>query len=112
MSAKVFLVGNCTKQPDSKRDKNDKVYATFGVANNISKDKADFYTIVAYGKLGELASQYVNKGDKVAISGRLEIREYDGKVYGMVTADGLDLMSKKETKEDKTDDINSELPFW
>ena len=79
------LIGNVTRAPEVKMAGSQKV-ATFGIATNISwtdqtgqrKDKAEFHNIVAWRKLAEICEQYLRKGSKVYIEGRIQTRDWEG----------------------------------
>lgn len=80
------LIGNVTRPPEVRVAGTQKV-ATFGVATNSSwmdkatnqrKEKAEFHNIVAWGKLAEICEQYLRKGTKVYIEGRMQTRDWEG----------------------------------
>ncbi|MBI4101312.1 single-stranded DNA-binding protein [Candidatus Microgenomates bacterium] len=60
--------------------------ASFAVATNRvwqnqdgeTQEQADFHNIVAWGKLAELTAQYLSKGRKVMVVGRLQTRSWEG----------------------------------
>jgi single-strand DNA-binding protein len=60
--------------------------ATFGVATNYTwkdqagqkQEKVEFHNIVAWSRLAEICGQYLRKGSKVYIEGRIQSREWDG----------------------------------
>lgn len=74
----VFLMGNLTKDPETKSAGSSNI-TSFGLAVNRSyKDKSgewqeqtDFFNVDVWGKQGENCSQYLSKGKKVFIEGRL-----------------------------------------
>jgi len=81
----VQLIGNATKAPEMKRVGSSYV-ANFSIATNSSwKDKntgerkgqTEYHNIVAWGRLAEVLGQYLQKGNKVYISGRLQTRSWD-----------------------------------
>lgn len=82
----VILIGNLTQDPEMKSLPSGQSVASFGMATNRSwtnadgerQDQADFHNIVAWGKLAELCSQYLGKGRKAMIVGRLQTRTWDG----------------------------------
>lgn len=85
---RVTLLGNLTEAPTAKVLPTGTNVASFTVATNSSwmsgkmKEKqtaAEFHPIVAWGKLAEIASQYLKKGDKVYVEGRLTTRSWIGK---------------------------------
>lgn len=80
------LIGNVTRAPEVRLAGSQKV-ATFGVATNFSwkdqttgerKDKAEFHNVVAWRKLAEICEQYLRKGSKVYIEGRIQTRDWEG----------------------------------
>ena len=83
---KAMLIGNLTRDPESRTTPNGQTVCSFGLATNrIWKDKnsgerksqADFHNIVAWGRLAETCSQYLKKGSKVYVEGRLQTRSWD-----------------------------------
>ena len=81
-----MIIGNLTRDPEMRTTPNGQNVANFGVATNHSwadasgqrQEKAEFHNIVAWGKLAEICSQYLAKGRKVYIEGRLQTREWEG----------------------------------
>ena len=82
---KVILIGRLTKDPEVRyTTTNNTLVCGFSLAVNrrLAKEgeqQADFFNIVAWNKLGEFCSKYFVKGQQVAISGRLQTRNYDDK---------------------------------
>ena len=82
----VILVGNLTRDPEVRAIPSGQNVASFAVATNRTwsdangetQEAADFHNIVAWGKLAELASQYLTKGRKVLVAGRLQTRSWEG----------------------------------
>lgn len=83
---RVQLIGNLTREPEIKQIPGGQVVATFGVATNLSwtdqsgqkQNKAEFHNVVAWRKLAEICGQYLKKGSKVFIEGRLQTRDWEG----------------------------------
>lgn len=83
---KVQLIGNLTKDPELRYTPNGKAVCSFGIATNRywitetgeKKEEADFHNIVAWGKLAELCSQFLVKGRKTYVEGRLSTRSWTG----------------------------------
>lgn len=81
---KVFLVGNLTRDPELKSLPSGQAVVNFGLATNrIWKDrdgnqqkKAEFHNIVMFGKLAEIAKQYIQKGSMILVEGRLQTRSW------------------------------------
>ena len=81
------------------------------------KDKnCDFISCIAFGKSAELLDKYVKKGNKVAISGRIQTGSYtnkDGKtVYTTdVVAERVEFIESKKQEESCFNDNEEKLPF-
>lgn len=82
----VILVGNLTRDPELKTIPSGQNVASFAIATNRTwsdqsgetQEAVDFHNIVAWGKLADLAGQYLAKGRKVLVMGRLQTRSWDG----------------------------------
>ncbi|HKC05135.1 MAG TPA: single-stranded DNA-binding protein [Patescibacteria group bacterium] len=76
---KVMLIGNLTRDPELKYTPSGAAVCTFGVATNRNwtndagekKDDVDFHNIVVWNKLAEICAQFLKKGRKVYVEGRL-----------------------------------------
>ena len=83
---KVMLIGNLTKDPESKSTPSGQTVTTFSIATNRAwtdkngqkQQKAEFHNIVAWGKLGDICAQYLKRGSLIYAEGRLETRSWDG----------------------------------
>ncbi len=81
---KVILIGNLTRDPELRYTPAGTAVCTFGLATNRSwktdtgekHDEAEFHNIVAWNKLAELCSQFLVKGRKVFVEGRLATRTW------------------------------------
>ncbi|MFA6554707.1 MAG: single-stranded DNA-binding protein [Candidatus Paceibacterota bacterium] len=82
---KAFIIGNLTRDPELKALPSGTKVCSFGVATSrYFKDKegskqeaTEFHNIVAFAKLGELAGQYLKKGQQVLIEGRIQTRSWE-----------------------------------
>jgi single-strand DNA-binding protein len=77
---RICIVGRLTKTPEAKMvGSAGAQVAEFGCAvNKMRKDDgADFFNVKAWGKQAEYATKYLEKGQRVSISGRMESREYE-----------------------------------
>jgi single-strand DNA-binding protein len=80
------LVGNLTRDPEMRYVPSGQAVCSFGVATNRrwkdkdgnQQDQTEFHNIVAWGKLAEISNQYLKKGNKVYVEGRLQTRTWDG----------------------------------
>jgi single-strand DNA-binding protein len=85
---KVILIGNLGNEPEVRYMSNGKAVANFSLATSESwKDKqsgenqerTEWHRIVMYDKLAEIVQQYVHKGSKLYIEGRLQTRKWQDK---------------------------------
>ncbi len=83
---KVMIIGRLTRDPELRNTPNGKSVATLGVAtgrvwvdaNNQKQKQTEFHNVVMWGKLAEICSQYLHKGAKIYVEGRLQTREWTG----------------------------------
>jgi single-strand DNA-binding protein len=81
---KVILVGRLTRDPENKVLTSGQSLTSFGMATDrFFNDKSgqrqqqtEFHNIVLFGKLADIAVQYMNKGSLVLIEGRLQTRSW------------------------------------
>ncbi|MFA5872269.1 MAG: single-stranded DNA-binding protein [Parcubacteria group bacterium] len=82
---KVMLIGNITRDPELRTTPTGQSVASFSIATNRvwkdnntgeRKEAADFHNIVAWGKLAEICGQYLRKGSKIYLEGRLQTRSW------------------------------------
>lgn len=105
---RVQLIGNLTRDPEMKQIPGGQMVASFGIATNFRwkdqsgqmQDKTEFHNIVAWRKLAEICGQYLKKGSKVFIEGRLQTRDWEGedgvKRYRTeIIADNMIMLSAK-----------------
>jgi len=87
---KVILIGRLTRDPEIRYTQNDTAVARYTLAvdrmyKREGEPQADFIRCVAFGKPAEFAEQYLCKGIKIAVTGRIQTGSYtdrDGqKVY-------------------------------
>ncbi len=82
---KAFIIGNLTRDPELKALPSGTKVCSFGIATNrVYKDKdgnrqeaTEFHNISAFSKLGELAGQYLKKGQQVLVEGRIQTRTWE-----------------------------------
>ncbi len=81
---KVFILGNVTRNPEIRSLPSGQPVANFGLATNrFYKDSAgekkqdtEFHNVVAFGRLADLSSRYLNKGSLILVEGRLKTRSW------------------------------------
>lgn len=85
---KVFIVGNLGKDPEIRYTQSGSAVASFSVATSESwKDKntgekkevTEWHNITFFGKLAEICGEYLHKGSKVFIAGRLQTDKWQDK---------------------------------
>jgi len=83
---KVILMGRLTKDPEVRYSQSAEPVAvaryTLAVNRKFKREgepDADFINCVALGKGGSFAEKYLKKGMMIAVSGRLQVRQYDDK---------------------------------
>ncbi|MEI6396687.1 MAG: single-stranded DNA-binding protein [Candidatus Taylorbacteria bacterium] len=103
---KVFIIGNLTRDPELKALPSGSKVCSFGMATNRvfknkdgqRQDATEFHNIVVFGRIAELAAQYLKKGSQALIEGRMQTRswEADGqkKYRTEVVADGIQFGSR------------------
>ena len=133
----VILLGRLTRDPEQRTTASGKNVVSFSIAVDrpTQDDQADFFNITAWEKLGDLVMQYLSKGRRVLVQGRLRQDSWEDKETGKrqsrieVTAsdvtfldgpsgDNSDSAAPKTTKkeevvteiDDKPIDL-SEIPF-
>ncbi|MCJ8341988.1 MAG: single-stranded DNA-binding protein [Cetobacterium sp.] len=75
----VVLIGRLTRDPELKFGQSGKAYSRFSLAVDrpFQKGEADFINCVAFGKTAELIGEYLRKGKKVAVNGRLQMNRFE-----------------------------------
>jgi len=82
---KVMIIGNLTRDPEVRTTPSGQTVVSFGVATNRrwkdqqgqQQEQAEYHNVVAWRKLAEIIGQYLKKGSKVYIEGRLQTRSWD-----------------------------------
>ncbi|MBI2003674.1 MAG: single-stranded DNA-binding protein [Parcubacteria group bacterium] len=105
---KVYLIGRLASDPEFRTTPGGQEVATLRmVTNRVWNDRAsgqrnessEFHTVVVWGRLAQIANQYLNKGSLTMIEGRLQTRSWEGqdgiKRYRTeIVAEGLQLGPK------------------
>src|SRR3954470_20181913 len=80
----VILMGRLTRDPEQRSTSSGKNIASFSIAvdRGGQEDAADFFNVTAWEKLGELVMQYLGKGRRVLVQGRLRQDSWDDKETG------------------------------
>lgn len=80
----VILMGRLTRDPEQRTTSTGKTIASFSIAvDRVGQDdSADFFDVTAWEKLGELVVQYLSKGRRVLVQGRLRQDSWEDKETG------------------------------
>lgn len=85
---KVILLGNLGKEPEVANLQNGVLVANFSIATSeiwkdklsgLPQEKTEWHRVVCFRRLAEIASEYLKKGSKVYIEGRLQTRKWQDK---------------------------------
>lgn len=78
---KAILVGRLAQDPDVRYTQSGKAVASFNLAVNRyvgqGQQQADFIPIVAWDKLAEICGNYLTKGQRILVEGRIQVRSYE-----------------------------------
>jgi single-strand DNA-binding protein len=84
---KALIIGNLGADPEVRYTQSNTALATFNIAttekyrdaNGEMKENTEWHRIVAWGRLAELAQQYLRKGSPVYIEGSIQTRQWEDK---------------------------------
>jgi len=106
---KVLLIGNLTRDPELRSTPSGQSVASLGLATNrVWKDPqtgerreaAEFHNIVLWRRLAEIAGQYLRKGSKIFIEGRLQTTSWQDqsgvkKYRTEIVAENMQMLDRK-----------------
>ena len=83
---RATLIGRVTRDPEMRTTPSGQSVTTLSVATNrawtdqagVKQERSEFHNCVLWGKLAEIASQYVTKGRRIYVEGRIETRDWTG----------------------------------
>ena len=116
----ITLLGRLTKDPEIRYTPSQKVVATFTLAVDRpftgadGKKEADFIPCVVWGKSAELIGNSCQKGHRLLIEGRLQIRNFEAKdgtkrYVAEVIVSSFEFIERKEAKSMAS--MGKEVPF-
>ena len=120
---KVVLIGRLTRDPELRFAAGSGVaVTTFTLAvdrdfkNREGQYEADFIPIVCWRKLAEIVAENLSKGRLVAVSGRIQTRNYEGndgqrRYVTEIVADGVQFLEKKETTKPQQNSMGDFFPI-
>jgi single-strand DNA-binding protein len=83
---KVMIIGRLTRDPELRATPGGLNVCNMGLATNFAYtnkqtgqkvEQVEFHNVTLFGKLGEIAAQYMKKGRRVYVEGRLQTRQWD-----------------------------------
>ena len=122
----VIIIGNLVAVPEIRYTQSNATVTTFTVAVNrqfsaANKEReADFIPIVTWNKLAEICGKNLDKGKKVAVCGRLQVRRYEDKdghkrsAFEVVAESVEFLFKRTENNAEPFEELppeQSDLPF-
>lgn len=80
------VMGNLTRDPEMRYTPNGQAVCNFSIATNRrwkdkdgnNQEQTEFHNVVAWGKLAEFSSQWLHKGNRVYVEGRLQTHSWEG----------------------------------
>ena len=108
---RVQLIGYLGKDPESRFTPNGKQVTHFSLgvtqrwkSSGETKESTEWMNVEAWGRLGEIAGQYLKKGSLVYVEGRLRTEKYEDKsgetkYFTKVVAQSLQFLEKKQAEE-------------
>ena len=101
--SKIILIGNLGKDPEMKYTQQGTPVTSFSVAvgrtiktaDGQTKDETDWYRVSAWRKLAETCNEYLRRGSRVYIEGRLSTREWttqEGQTRTSLEVDAIEMM--------------------
>jgi single-strand DNA-binding protein len=82
---KAMVIGRLTRDPEVRTTPTGTSVCSFSIATNYTyknatgkQEQVEYHNIVAWGKIGEIAGQYLKKGSRVYVEGRIQTRSWQG----------------------------------
>jgi len=107
---RVILIGNLTKDPELSKTASDLSVCRFTVAvsRSYGRNETDFFNVIAWRAQADNCAKFLNKGSKVAISGSIQNRSYDGndgnkRYVTEIVADEVQFLTTKGQEEGQLD---------
>ncbi len=116
---KVFLIGNLTRDPELRETPSGVAMCRFAIAvqrpysSQDGERQTDFFECTAWRNLGETISRFTKKGNKVAVSGSIQIRNYEDNQGARRTAVDIivqdcEFLTPKSASGDSFDDVSDQ----
>lgn len=121
---RVQLIGRLGKDPETRFTQTGKKVASFSLAvgqrwksaDGSVKEQTEWVNIEAWGRIGEICQQYLQKGRLVFIEGRLKTDRYEEKgetkYFTKVVATSMQMLEKKAEEEDEPEAASEESGLY
>ena len=120
---KVSLIGNLTDEPAQRTIPSGRSLTRFGLATNHiwrdaktkeKRESAEFHNVIAWGKLADIIAQYVKKGSRVYVEGRLHTRKWEDdqgakRSTTEVIANNLIMLGHRAPREKSSEQVDEKL---
>lgn len=117
----IMLIGRLTKDPELKYSQSGKAFCRFtlAVTREYNRDEADFINCVAWEKRAEIITEYLNKGKRLSVQGRIQTGSYKNDSGNTVyTTDVvvekiffIDTSGNENKEVSENEDIDDDFPF-
>tara|TARA_Y100000593_G_scaffold28157_1_gene56273 strand:- start:309 stop:680 length:372 start_codon:yes stop_codon:yes gene_type:complete len=96
----IVISGNVGRDPELRHTQTGKAVANFSVATSERNDRTQWFRVIVWEKQAELCAQYVHKGDRVTVQGRMSSRKNDddGREYWDLIADRVEFASRRDSE--------------
>ena len=122
MYNRVTLVGRVKGKPEMKHTQTGKTYAAFSLATEDTyvsggekKKQTEWHKVVAWGRLAEICSQYLDKGSLIVVEGKVTTRQWEsGRQRHYVTeimADKIKMLGGGRRAAEPELETEDDLPF-
>jgi len=117
---KVILVGNLGKDPEVRHSTSGGTVTSVSIATSESwkdkntgekQEKTEWHRVVFFGKLAEIAGEYLKKGSQVYLEGRLQTRKWQDKegkdrYTTEIVADEMQMLGSREGRSNRAPDYD------
>jgi single-strand DNA-binding protein len=120
---KAILIGNLGKDPEMRYTPTNQAVTSFSMAttekykdkSGVQQSHTEWHNVVCWGRLAEIARDYLKKGSPVYIEGRIQYRSYDDKegikrYRTEIVATSMQLLGGKPSGEGAPAHDTSEIP--
>ena len=122
MVNKVILIGNLGADPEVRYTQNGTAVANFRIATTETWKKegekeelTEWHRVVAFGRLAQICGEYLSKGSKVYIEGRIQTRKWEDRdgnprYTTEIMAREMKMLSPRGTEEGQSGKYSNEEP--